>query len=164
MIRCINLFFSVIFLFLISLPTQSQASFESEFDSQYAINITLKEINGVYIPKDVEDAIKELDRLSSPEGKEMFKSGKEEDIGKTLVFGLGKWMIVNWNFYEGSRISHHLKQLGISLPDDMAQYLIVTYYRYLKELPLELEQRAAAIYEMRKKEQIERSKSKAKIQ
>ncbi len=146
----------IIMLLFASLSAQSD--YEANFEKLYAENITKEKINGIYIPSDVEDAMKELDRLSSPEGRKLLVGGKEEDIDKTLIFGLGKWMIVNWNFYEGSRLSHHLKQRGVTMPDDMAVYLITSYYRYLKGLPMELDERAEVIYAKRKKEQAERNK------
>lgn len=154
-----QLFFLLVGLVLIFVcPSFGQDKFELDYEEEYAKNITLEKINGVYIPVDVSDALTELDRLSSPEGRQLLMAGKEEDIANTLIYGLGKWMIVNWNFYNGSRLSHDLKQRGVTLPDDMALYLIVTYYRHLKGLPLQLEERAQEIYEKRKREQIERLK------
>ena len=42
----------------------------------------------------------------------------------------------------------------------MSSFLIRTYYRQLNELSLNIEERASAIYEQRKKEQEERNKKK----
>ena len=146
-----------------SFHIHAQDQYEKEYQKTYDENIKKEKINNVYIPKDVEDAMKELDRLSSPEGRFRLTEGSEEQIAKTLIFGLGKWMIVNWNFYEGSRLSHALKNKGVTLPDDMAHYLIISYYRYLKGLPMELDERAQAIFEMRKKKQEGRNKKKVVV-
>lgn len=140
------------------LPAQND--YEDTFNRQYQQNILKEEINGVYIPKDIPDALRQLDKLSSEEGRKKLIEGDESTVGDVLIYGLGKWMIVNWNFYEGSRLSHVLKEKGVSMPDDMARYLIITYYRYLKNIPLELDERAEAIRDKRQKEQEARNKSR----
>ena len=128
----------------------AQSSYEEEFQKNYEINITKERINDIYIPIDIDDAMIELDRLSTAEGRNKMIEASEEVIKSRLIYGLGKWMILNWNFYEGSRLSHVLKQKGISYPHDMASFLLVTYYRHLKGLPLEIEGRAKVIHKKRK--------------
>lgn len=118
-------------------------SFETEFNKQYEQNIRKERINGVYIPKDMEDAFIELERLSDKEAVMKFRNAPEEVVARKLHFGLGKWMIVNWNFYDGSRFSHYLRSMGVSHPDDMAQFTIVSWHRQLNGKALELKERAA---------------------
>lgn len=95
---------------------------------------------GVYIPKDLDDAFKELSDLSSPESLQKFKLSDEMTAAKKLHFGLGRWIIYNWNFYEGSRFSHYLKQKGLSHPDDMAKFVMICFHRHLNNKPLEEEE------------------------
>ncbi|MBK8817890.1 MAG: hypothetical protein IPN49_01915 [Saprospiraceae bacterium] len=45
-------------------------------------------------------------------------------------------MEYNWNFQEGSRFSHHLREKGLWHMDDMVEYMIVLYQRHVKSLPL----------------------------
>ncbi len=127
---------------------------------KYEENIVKEEINGVYIPKDIDDAMAQLNGIANEESRAKLIGADEELVVERLNRGLGKWMISKWNFYEGSRLSHHLKQLGVSIPTDMSTFLIRTYYRQLNELPLNIEERASAMYELRKKEQEERNKKK----
>ncbi len=153
------------FVFVIGLPLSIVAqivdSFAIAFEQQYAINIMKEEINGVYIPVDVADALLELDRFGTDESRNKIRQGEEEIVATRLSRGLGKWMIVNWNFEEGSRLSHHLKKMGVSHPDDMALFLVVSYYRYLKGVDLELTKRAE---EQRKnREKIYRESKKVRI-
>jgi len=136
---------------------------EEDHQAIYEENIKLEYINEVYIPRNIEDAIEQLDALSNEEGRAKMIEGSEEVVADRLVFGLGKWMIVNWNFYEGSRLSHHIKTYGVTLPDDMAKFLIVSYYRHLKEVPLELEKRGEDIFKQRQKEQQARNNSRIVI-
>lgn len=88
-------------------------------------------LNGVYIPVDIDDAIQRLIDLTPANAIEKFKNAPEEGIDRKLHFGLGKWMIVNWCFYEGSRLENHIRQLGLSHPDDMADFLIICLHRKL---------------------------------
>ena len=127
---------------------------------KYEENILKEEINGVYIPIDIDDAMTQLNKIANEESRAKLIGADEELVVERLNRGLGKWMISKWNFYEGSRLSHHLKQQGVSLPTDMSSFLIRTYYRQLNELPLDIEERASAIYDLRKKEQEERNKLK----
>ena len=137
-----------------------QDDYVAEQKRKYEENILKEEINGVYIPINIDDAMMQLDEIANEESRAKLIGADEELVVERLNRGLGKWMISKWNFYEGSRLSHHLKQLGVSLPNDMSSFLIRTYYRQLNELPLQIEERAAAIYELRKKEQEERNKLK----
>lgn len=155
----------VLFLFISFLgPVCAQDTFEKEFDEQYRQNIAAETLNGVYIPVDLDDAINELNRLSSPDGRTKMASGTEDVVKERLIHGLGKWMLVNWNLFEGSRISHYLKGMGISHPDDMVEFLIVTYYRHLNSLPLELELRAKEMEERAKVRQEKRKVGVIEIQ
>lgn len=141
-----------------------QDDFENDFNKAYEENIQKKRINDVYIPKDVFDAIEELNRLSGDGGRDKLVQASEQLVRERLLFGLGRWMIVNWHFYEGSRLSHYLKNMGISHPDHMAEFLIVSYYRYLRKEPLELEQRAGKWRELSKSAQDNRNKKKVEIE
>jgi hypothetical protein len=113
----------------------------NEADSIYKSNIKKSRLHGVYIPKDLDDAFLELDRLSPPEAINKMKAIPEEIVAKKLHFGLGRWIAHNWNFDEGSRFSHYLKGLGIIKTDDMINFMLVSYHRYLNKKPQEIETR-----------------------
>lgn len=130
-----------------------------EYEKQYQRNIKKSRINGVYIPKDLNDAIEQLIKLSPEKSLEKFKMVPEDGVAKKLHFGLGRWMIVNWNFYDGSRLSHYLKNLGVGHPDDMADFLIVSLHRHLNGKDLKTAESAAII----KKKNIEKVKKRRKV-
>ena len=136
---------------------------ESEFDSIYAQRIKKEEINDVYIPADLEDAFAELKRLSSATDLEKFRQAPEDSVRHKLHFGLGRWMIVNWGFYEGSRLSEYLREAGLETPDDMAQVIIVTFHRHRNGKPLLFEDEVAFYKAQRDKEREEREKAKKVI-
>ena len=156
-----NRFFHwVVLMLLFSAVHHGQSTIDVEFQKKYEENIKKSRINDVYIPKDIHDAMIELNKLSDEEGRTTLLQGEEKVVKERLMIGLGRWMMVNWNFYEGSRLSHSLRELGLSHPEDMAKFIIVTYYRHLKGHDLELESRAAKYYEERKMQQAKRDSSK----
>jgi len=124
---------------------------DTEYQKEYNKNIKMTKLNGVYIPGTLKEAFKRIDKLSPPESISKFKSAPEVAVCKKLHFGLGRWMIEKWNFYGGSRISHHLKEKGILHPDDMAQFLLRTYHRNLNNLPLNEEALVLELAKERKK-------------
>lgn len=136
-------------------PDRPADSFE-EYQARYAERIRLTHIAGIYIPASVEEAMVELERLTNEVNLDAFRQAPEDDVVRKLFFSLGRWMTHNWGFYEGSRLSHALREQGISDPDDMARVLMRCYHRHLNQRPLELEEQAAAIRERIKKEQEER--------
>lgn len=135
-----------------SLKGQEFADSKATYDSLYAINITKTKINGVYIPKDVVDAHKRILKLTPAESIVKFKSGPEVEVCKKLHFGIGRWMIVNWNFYDGSRLSHVLKEKGLLHPDDMAQFVLRTLHRHLNKVEENADQIIEELASARKRE------------
>jgi|SRR6185436_5537612 len=107
-----------------------------EYQKIYEERIKLERINDVYIPKDLDDAMKELDRLTNDKAAENLKASPEDTIASKLHFSLGRWMLINWSLDEGSRLSAYLKVKGLSFPDDMMDLLIRCWYRHISHLPL----------------------------
>ncbi len=138
----------------------AQKDIAAEKQKQYEQNIVKEEINGIYIPYDIEDAMTQLNLMATEESRAKLVGAGENVVVERLSKGLGRWMMVNWSFFEGSRLSHHMRQMGVSIPEDMAEFLIRTYYRELNNEDPEIESRAKVIYELRKKEQEERNEKK----
>ncbi len=146
-----NIVAVIFLLFAAQLSGQTKDQLIKEADSLYKSNILKTRINGVYIPKDLEEAFMELDRLSPPESLQKIKVEEENFIAKKLHFGLGRWMAINWNFDEGSRFSHYLTKLGLLYRDEMIDFMLISYHRYLNQRPMEVEQRVKTYAEKRKK-------------
>lgn len=140
-------------LFQLPLMAQNKDQLIREADSLYKANIVKTRINGVYIPKDLEEAFTELDRLSPPDALLKIKVEEETFIARKLHFGLGRWMAINWNFDEGSRFSHFLTKLGLLYRDEMIDFMLISYHRYLNQRPQEVETRVKQYVEKRKKKQ-----------
>jgi hypothetical protein len=121
-------------------------------DSIYQSQVNKVRIDGVYIPKDVVDAMKELDRLSPPESVAKLKQTDEETVAKKLHFGLGRWMAVNWQLNFGSRLSAYLSNLGLMNEDEMTRFLLITYHRHIMKKDLQSTELARSIKEKREAE------------
>ena len=134
------------------------AQTEAEIEANYNKRIKEEMLFGVYIPADLEDAYRELERLSDPQGLVEFKTAPEDSIRRKLHFGFGRWILSNWGLEEGSRISHHLKEKGVSVPDDMVRIIIVTWHRRLNGKPAKLEEELALV---RKRMDAEKAKRDA---
>lgn len=131
---------------------------EEEFQKNYDWRIRQERLDGVYIPRDLVNSFEELNRLIDAGAKQRFKQAPEEEAVRKLYFSFGRWVIQKWGFYEGSRLSHYLRNLGVFHPEDMAHVVIVSYHRYLNKTPLELKAQVQTIQEIRKKENEERLK------
>ncbi|MBK8967200.1 MAG: DUF6794 domain-containing protein [Saprospiraceae bacterium] len=123
---------------------------EEEFQRQYQERITKDRLHGIYIPKNLNDALDQLDKLTSEESKALFLSIPEDSVCLVMHNRLGQWMIVNWSFYEGSRLSNYLRSAGITYPDDMADFLTLAFHRHLHKKPVEIRELATAFREKRK--------------
>jgi len=125
---------------------------DAEFERNYAWRIQQERLDGVFIPKDLVNSFEELNRLMDATSKQKFKEASEEEAVRKLYFSLGRWITQKWGFYEGSRFSHYLRNIGVYHPEDMAQLVIVSYHRFLNKVPLELKARIQTIQETRKQE------------
>ena len=146
--KCLQSF--VLGAIIIMFAGQSMA--QNKLDAAYEANQKKDYINGVYIPADMKDAFRELINLSDESSLDKFKAGEEDVIARKLHFGLGKWIAVKWNFYEGSRFTKYLSEKGVTNPDDMVQFTIVSFHRFINQRPLELKERANVYREKREKE------------
>lgn len=131
----IRIFFIPVMTFISFACIQAQNT-EEEYLKNYEVRIMQERINDVYIPKDLADAMRELDRLTDDKAASKLKTSSEDTIASKLHFSLGRWMQLHWGLEEGSRLSHYLKSNGLSFPDDMMDFLIRSWYRHINNLPL----------------------------
>lgn len=131
-------FLSTLFFLSVSLAAYSQQ--KDPYEEKYQWRIRQEVLYGVYIPKDVNDALIQLNKLVDTASKAKFKAMPEEQAVHKLFFSLGRWMTHNWSFYDGSRLSVYLQNMGIHHPDDMCRFLIRVYHRSLNKKELGIEQ------------------------
>lgn len=129
-----------------------------QIQKDYEMRIRQERINGIYIPKDLADCFSQLNKLIDESGKEKFKTLNEEDAWRKLFFSFGRWIILKWSLYEGSRFSVYLRSFGVTHPDDMAMFVMITYHRYLNKEDLKIKELVTRIKEKQKQEVEEKHK------
>ena len=150
-------------LLALSMPLFSQdlqpTLSKKDYEENYKKRIEQTTLAGQYIPKDLPDAIAELNKLTDEVSRTKFKAMSENDAVHKLYFSLGRWITTNWGFYEGSRLSHYLREVGITFPEDQAISLILAWHRSLNKLPINFKEIRDRIVEKRKKANEERLKN-----
>ncbi len=148
--------FQVVFFLLTvvgsAIGQTTQEEIAAQYEAAYQKRISKEYLNRVYIPMDLADAFNQLNNLIDDNSKKKFKAVGEMEAARKLHFSLGRWIIHNWGFYDGSRFSHYLKGLGLTYPDDMARFVIITYHRNLTTGKLEVKQLLEAMLKDREEE------------
>lgn len=116
----------------------------------------LERIDDVYIPKDLTEAMSELDRLTDDSMAAVITLAPEDEIASKLHFSLGRWMQLHWGLEEGSRLAANLRTRGLSFPDDMMDLLIRCWHRHLNGKPTEEEVLITKYRELRRSEHLRR--------
>ena len=126
---------------------------------EYQRRIKKEMLNDVYIPKDLNESFLELTRLTDKAARVKYMNTEEDVVVKKLYFSLGRWILHNWGFYGGSRLSHFLKtKLGVSHPEDQAVFIMRTYHRSLNKEELDVKTLVEELKEHRKKERVKNKK------
>lgn len=95
-------------------------------------------INGIYIPKNLEDCFVQISSFWNDSTKNQVKNwGEREFVGKVHL-GFGMWMRNNWRLWGGSRLSKYFDDLGIYHPDDMSGIILSSYHRNLNDKEIKL--------------------------
>lgn len=138
------------------LEAQPPPSTEDQYEVNYKKRIKKQRLNGVYIPKDLFDAFNQLDRLMDEPTLNEFRLLPEVRAGRK--FYLIMWVVNNWGFYEGSRLSSYISKIGITHPEHMAHFVIVAYHRHLNKVDLGIKERVE-FYADKTKLQAEKNKT-----
>lgn len=104
------------------------------FDKSYK-----SEIDGVYIPKNLDEAVAELDKDFPDSLKTEIRKMTEDEFSARYHMGTGMWMRNNWSLWGGSRLSRYFNKLEIYHPDDMSGIILDSFHRSLTNQPIELE-------------------------
>ncbi len=135
-----------------------------EYEINYNRRIKQESLNGIYIPKDVQEALDIIIESSDSSGLFRLKRVSEEMAANGLRKRLGKWILVRWGFEEGSRLSHYIKtKYRVSHPEDMSEFIVRALYRKVNQKPLDLDQIATFMIKRRADARAERMK-KAKTE
>ena len=154
-----SLIFGWVLVTGIHVSAQKPPETREEFEQAYDYRILQEYLYGVYIPADLTDAFIQLNKLIDEESKQKFKDLPEEEACRLLFFSMGRWIVYNWGFYGGSRLSHFIKGVGVTHPEDMAQFIMILYHRNLNRKPLDVKDLVEGFQLKRKTEAEEKRKS-----
>lgn len=141
-----------------TLFAQAKTKQDSIWEHKYQQRILKKKLDGIYIPQNLGDAHAQLNKLISKESKQKFSMMTEDEVRHKLFFSLGRWIVYNWGFRDGSRLSHRLRKLGIYHPEDMAEFIMITYHRKMLHKELHAKELIDQMRKKRKKEWEKRHK------
>ncbi len=94
----------------------------------------------IYIPRDLDGAHAELERMLTPALLNEMRDGTQEDMARYHL-SLGLWMRNNWSLWKESSLARYFHKLGIDHPDDMSGIILDTFWCRLNKKPLGLEER-----------------------
>lgn len=103
------------------------------------------------IPKNLKESFVVLDSLTSPKFKQYLEC-VEEDALINFHFGLGMWLRNNWGLWAGSELNTYFQERDIFHPDDMSSIIITSYYRYIHQKELKLDEQVDFFKQYWKKE------------
>ncbi len=106
----------------------------------YKEHIVADSIEGIYIPRNLEDCFSQLNYYWSDTVKSDILGVSEEAFVANMHLGLGMWIRNNWRLWSGSRLSEYFNYLGVNHPDDMSAIILVSYHRHLSQKPVKLEE------------------------
>lgn len=107
---------------------------------RYERNINADSIDGIYIPKNLDECFQQIDFFWSDSLKKEVKNMSEDDFTTNAHFGFGLWMRNNWALWGGSRLRTYFYEMEVFHPDDMSGIILDSYHRYLNGKAINLEE------------------------
>ncbi len=93
-----------------------------------------------YKPKNLEEAITQLDILFLDSTKNQIIDLSEQEFLARTHFFTGMWIRNNWGLWRGGKLAKYFNNLGIYHPDDMSSIILTSYYRHLHNQDLKVEE------------------------
>jgi len=104
---------------------------------------SIKVFDENYVPKNLDEALAQIDFHLSDSLKVEIKKKSENDFISESHFGLGIGMRNNWQLWKGSDLSKYFNSIGINHPDDMSGIILKSYYRKLTGKKIKLDKQVA---------------------
>ena len=97
----------------------------------YERRIVADTIDGVYIPRNIEDCFSQLDSILAFKNRRGIIAQPNRESMSKYHFGLGMWLRNNWGLWSGSRLERYFYARGVYHPDNMSGVILEYYYDYL---------------------------------
>lgn len=88
--------------------------------------------NEKYKPKNLDEAVLQLEGLHHDTIKLKILSMSEDQFAARSHFEMGMWIRNNWRLWRGGKLVKYFNSIGIFHPDDMSGIILTSYYRHLK--------------------------------
>jgi hypothetical protein len=124
-------------------------------DSAYQKRIQLAKIDDIYIPRDLYDCFRELDKSMEPDVKKNFMAFTDEEVDRRTHASLGKWIDHKWSLTDGSRLSAYFTKMKVPHPDYMVGIIITSYHRHLHKKDLKVQEQVERFRKIWQKKQKE---------
>ena len=98
---------------------------------EYLAKLDKDTLNGVYIPKDLQDCFVQLDKMISAKSKTEIKALKNKSETLKYHHGLGMTLRNSWGLWGGSRLQKYFLDRKINHPDGMSSIILKYYYDWL---------------------------------
>lgn len=102
--------------------------------------IAQKPDNKKYKPKNLDEAISQLDILLTEKDKKDVYDMTERDYTTNSHFSTGMWIRNNWGLWGGQELAKYFNGLGIYHPDDMSGIILCSYYRHIHNQDYKLDE------------------------
>lgn len=96
-------------------------------------------IEGVYIPKNLEETFNELSKLIKRKEQNKLLKNDESEFLSSQHFRLGKYVRNEWGLWKSSRLYLWFKDKGITHPDDISAIILKHYYRKNNKIEFNLD-------------------------
>ncbi|WP_243346019.1 DUF6794 domain-containing protein [Parabacteroides sp. FAFU027] len=106
-----------------------------------------------YKPKNLDEAISQLDILLTEKDKKDIYDMTEKDYTTNSHFSTGMWIRNNWGLWGGQELAKYFNGLGIYHPDDMSGIILCSYYRHIHNQDYKLEEQIKYYQDYWKKSQ-----------
>ena len=104
------------------------------------MNLYAQDRDKNYIPKNLEEAISQLDILFADSTKSQIINMTEEEFIVKSHFSTGMWIRNNWGLWSGKELAKYFNDLRIYHPDDMSGIILRSYYRHLRNKDFKVEE------------------------
>lgn len=106
-----------------------------------------------YKPKNLNEAISQLDILLTEKDKKEIFDMTENDYIINSHISTGMWIRNNWGLWGGQELAKYFNGLGIYHPDDMSGVILCSYYRSIHNQDYKLDEQVNYYKEYWRKQQ-----------
>jgi hypothetical protein len=89
-------------------------------------------------PRTLDECFVVLAKKLPPETLQRMRSGSEPDMIE-YHHGLGTWIRNNWGLWSCGPLYQYFHRIGLEHPDDMSGVIFTSFWRYLRDKPLDVE-------------------------